>query len=126
MKKTSELMQDMGIAKDAKRNQMIEKIFNPKIPERLTVIPTRKQLIHLNYTKQLAHVIGGEVGTFIFELWEGEIDHSYSLKGIGLEKYTNILEQQNAGDITVRNETIPQQLQEKQGFWARFRGKPNE
>lgn len=120
------LMSDFGLAKDAKRMQILQEVFNTKIPERLTVIPTKKHVIHLNYMKRLGEVIGGEVGTFLDALWKGEVNHLYSLKGVSLEKFATILEQQNAGDITVRNETIPQQVTEKQGILARLRGKPSE
>jgi hypothetical protein len=118
--KLQKMLINFGISKDALKKQMMEYAFDPKHPEGLTILPTKKQVIHLNYMEGLAKVIGGEVGAFILALHDGEVSHFKSLQGMGLQRFTDILQNQQLGEMTIRNESIPQQLAEKQGFWSRF------
>lgn len=122
------LAQESGFAVDSQRIQILQEIFDPAKRERLTVIQNAKVLLHLNYLKHLAILLGEKYGAFIRSLYESEIDLSMSMKGVSLEKFTTILEaQQNASEITVKSETIPQAVTEKKGLLSRlFGGESNE
>lgn len=126
IERAKQIMQDFGLAKDSQRLALLTRIFNPDSKERLTIIKTREVMVHLNYLKHIAEILGPERGKFIQSLYDNEIDLSASDKGVNLEKLSQILQQQNANEITVNNKTIPQMIAEpKKGILARLGGKDN-
>lgn len=121
--RVKQMAQDIGISKDSQRMALLQEVFDPKVPERLTIIQDTKALVHMNYMNALAEYLGEEYGEFIRFLCEGERDYRMSTKGVSLDAFKTIFEaQQNASEITVRNESIPQQVTEKKGILSRIFG----
>ncbi len=115
------LAQELGFASDSQRLQLLEEVFNPEVRERLTIVRDDRTLAHLAYMRMLADWLG-EYGNGISSLYELELDLRMSTKGVSLDRFASILEQQNAQEITVRNEPIPSQVTEKPGLIRRLFG----